>query len=384
MSLQSPSSLVLGTVDRPSLHDLVLDFAVAQHTAEELRENHHKVVEAFRTARPADFFGRRKFDKSLTVDPMCAYVCNEIDYHVGQAGTADSDTAVAWLQDAPIDSIVIAAGHATGVKKLLALAEAAESSTDWWLAARYWALLQVVTLSIEGLGAARAPNTKALDAIEKMLATGDHPTQTTDALRDDVDEILMQQLNFYLQSFPEEDFRVNLIAHVEASTTRKRYPADATTISFSQAPILFATGKLLECGELLYKLFSSLAESARTHPDPASGYKCLMQVTICNECLLSICVELCLTSTRAVGWQAYNFPFSYGTMMLSSDFDFDCFFGARGGTAIQASEQYCYERTHASLIGDFYFDAVLWGAGHSWPLLMHWVRDPFHRHRVPA
>ena len=29
-------SLVLGTIDRPSLHDLVLDFAVSQHSSDEL------------------------------------------------------------------------------------------------------------------------------------------------------------------------------------------------------------------------------------------------------------------------------------------------------------------------------------------------------------
>ena len=35
-------SLVLGTIDRPSLHDLVLDFCVAQHSAEELRWMHRR------------------------------------------------------------------------------------------------------------------------------------------------------------------------------------------------------------------------------------------------------------------------------------------------------------------------------------------------------
>jgi hypothetical protein len=55
-------SLVLGTIDRPSVRDLVLDFVVAQHYGDALRESHRAVMEAFRTARLADLHGRRKFD----------------------------------------------------------------------------------------------------------------------------------------------------------------------------------------------------------------------------------------------------------------------------------------------------------------------------------
>ena len=77
-------SLVLGTIDRPSVHDLVLDFAVAQHSEVELRAKHCAVVEAFREARPTDVHGRRKFTLSTSDDAMCAYVCAEVSYHLGQ------------------------------------------------------------------------------------------------------------------------------------------------------------------------------------------------------------------------------------------------------------------------------------------------------------
>ena len=73
-------SLVLGTVDRPSVHDLVLDFAVAQHADAELRENHRRIVEAFRAARPADVHGRHKYEISQRDDPMSSYVCLEGGY----------------------------------------------------------------------------------------------------------------------------------------------------------------------------------------------------------------------------------------------------------------------------------------------------------------
>ena len=74
-------SLILVSIDRPSVHDLVLDFAVAQHGEDELREAHRRVVEAFRGARPSDFHGRKKWVKKGD-DAVSMYVCNEVPQHV--------------------------------------------------------------------------------------------------------------------------------------------------------------------------------------------------------------------------------------------------------------------------------------------------------------
>ena len=41
-------SLVLGSVDRPQLHDIVLEFVIAQFKPEELREAQHKLVIRFK------------------------------------------------------------------------------------------------------------------------------------------------------------------------------------------------------------------------------------------------------------------------------------------------------------------------------------------------
>eukprot|EP01047_Picozoa_sp_COSAG01_P057793 COSAG01_NODE_6725_length_3527_cov_1.558051_3_plen_371_part_01 len=106
-------SLVLGTIDRPSLHDLVLDFCVAQHSAEELRSMHRSVVEAFRASRPADFNGRRRFD-TLERDPLSSYVCGYVAHHISKGWYADvvNDrlATTGWLGDVPQDEIVMAAG----------------------------------------------------------------------------------------------------------------------------------------------------------------------------------------------------------------------------------------------------------------------------------
>eukprot|EP01046_Picozoa_sp_COSAG06_P074764 COSAG06_NODE_23027_length_704_cov_6.700826_1_plen_234_part_11 len=84
-------SLVLGTVDRPSLHDLVLDFAVAQHSSDQLRESHRAVVEAFREVRPVDCHGRHKYDLTQRDDPVSLYVCVESSYHFAKAWEVDME-----------------------------------------------------------------------------------------------------------------------------------------------------------------------------------------------------------------------------------------------------------------------------------------------------
>ena len=122
-------SLVLGTIDRPSVHDLVLDFAVAQHSTDDLRLNHRRIVDAFREARPADVHGRRMYEKTQKEAPMAAYVSSEISYHIGNGWESDMEHDVLatteWLCDVPQDVLVIAAGCTLGVEKLSSLASAA-------------------------------------------------------------------------------------------------------------------------------------------------------------------------------------------------------------------------------------------------------------------
>ena len=168
-------SLVLGTVDRPSVHDLVLDFAVAQHGDAELRENHRRIVGAFRAARPADVHGRRKYEMSQRDDPVSSYVCLEGGYHVSKGWEAEMEQdAVAlteWLGDVPQDELVLHAGSVLGVDRLSTLAGRAESRGDWWLAGRYYAVACVLKTRSEGAGNALSLCTSALDALSQCVAS---------------------------------------------------------------------------------------------------------------------------------------------------------------------------------------------------------------------
>lgn len=102
-------SLVLGSVDRPSVHDLVRDFAQDQQRSN-VQLNHRRIVEAFRDARPVDVYGRKQFVISVADDPICEYVCHEIDFHIKSAWETDMEhdslAMSSWLGDVPQDEIV--------------------------------------------------------------------------------------------------------------------------------------------------------------------------------------------------------------------------------------------------------------------------------------
>ena len=189
-------SLLLGTIDRPSVHDLVLDFAVAQQGSN-VRENHRRIVEAFRQARPADVHGRRQFVQSVVDDVLSTYVCNEIGFHLRIGWEAemerDSLAMTGWLGDVPQDELVVSAGEVLGIDRLSAAAERAEAERNLWLAGRYWSVASIVVHRSRGTTEAKVPLERAMDAIvsyRKHCNGGNVPAIETDA----VDEVELQRL----------------------------------------------------------------------------------------------------------------------------------------------------------------------------------------------
>eukprot|EP01043_Picozoa_sp_COSAG02_P071395 COSAG02_NODE_13028_length_1458_cov_0.908756_1_plen_485_part_11 len=260
-------SLVLGTVDCPSVHDLVLDFAVAQHAEGELSRQHRRVVDALRTARPADIFGRRRFENaSVNRDEMCTYACNEVMHHITEAcqlETAHEEDFVSdWLVDIPQDAIVVATGRACGLERIKLLAQVAESRADWWRAARLYSVLQIATHEAEGMDPAADPSNKALDAIEQVVSAG----HSVDA--DDVDEILLRQLSFTIQTGSIHlKPRDELFQRFDASQTKQRYPFEAHAVDFRNFNGLVCDGKQYEAGQLVYSVAQMLVHASESHPD---------------------------------------------------------------------------------------------------------------------
>ena len=135
-------SLVLGTVDRPSLHDIVADYAIAQHSAAQLAARHAAVVELFRQHRPVD----GGWDRGLKSQPDASYVLDQTVFHMigaigGTGGAADDTKMLEWFDDAVggrLDAVPHSAAKVLGWDLGTVHAKAAEESGHWWQAAVRW------------------------------------------------------------------------------------------------------------------------------------------------------------------------------------------------------------------------------------------------------
>jgi hypothetical protein len=144
-------SLLLGTVDRPSLHDLVRDYVVSSKTDEERRAMNRRLVNLWRARRPSG--GGWNIDSKESVPQ---YIAVTAVHHIGAAWqpdwSADAE-AIDWLSDfvdGTQDSIPVLASEALGLERASELAKAAETAEDWWLASLRWSAL---ALSEHRLGA---------------------------------------------------------------------------------------------------------------------------------------------------------------------------------------------------------------------------------------
>lgn len=133
-------SLVLGTVDRPQLHDIVLEYVEAQFTDQECRQAHREVIEQFREATPAGGWSRMEAGTDLT----SYYVVHEIEHHISAAWGKEKmkdKVAIGWCSDlwrGKTDAITSAATLHLGYDNLKVFAEDAEAKNDHWLAVRLY------------------------------------------------------------------------------------------------------------------------------------------------------------------------------------------------------------------------------------------------------
>ena len=124
-------SLVLGTVDRPQLHDVMLEYVSKQFEGDQYKDAQRRMVE----------LSRRNADRSTQFSGLGQYLRLNGKHHVTEAYDevwAQSQQALSWLED-----------HVTGVQDVIAistasmlpaetLAEEAEAAKLWWQAALRW------------------------------------------------------------------------------------------------------------------------------------------------------------------------------------------------------------------------------------------------------
>eukprot|EP01052_Picozoa_sp_SAG31_P046152 SAG31_NODE_8709_length_1401_cov_1.407066_2_plen_318_part_01 len=130
-------SLVLGSVDRPSLHDIVRDYVQQLFGVDELRQSHRRLVDTLREQRPECGWQRSR------KEPTARYIWNEIVFHIREGWDTtrwnQDRGALCWLDDKHHDAIPQAAARVLGSQRTQILAEQAERQGQWWPAALRWA-----------------------------------------------------------------------------------------------------------------------------------------------------------------------------------------------------------------------------------------------------
>lgn len=125
-------SLVLGSVDRPALHDIVLDFVVSQHSGDELRNSHRRLVDLLRAERPLDAVSHQMEWNNVGNTPTSRYVRDYCSQHMQLGWNSDRESdeyaIKQWLLETPQDDIVKSAGSILGYEMLSRLSKKLEET----------------------------------------------------------------------------------------------------------------------------------------------------------------------------------------------------------------------------------------------------------------
>eukprot|EP01052_Picozoa_sp_SAG31_P018719 SAG31_NODE_1338_length_8731_cov_14.189643_1_plen_1748_part_10 len=334
-------SLVLGTIDRPSVHDLVLDFVLAQQSSSELRGKHRTVVNAFRAARPADARGRPMFTTALPEDPICLYVVSEVEHHLRNGAPTGDDVALVWtewLGDMPQDEITIFAGKVLGMDRLTTMAQTAEGSSDFWLAGRYWSIASAVALKTGSSASMKAPLTKSIDCIARhvqVLKT----RHTGVGEADEVYDLYLDRLGVFgtLLDIPGMQARAVEIEGVLASPAATRNPLRASLLALiSMCMPAMLAGDVRKMGKGFQQNQKLCQVAMLSDPDPLMRYLC---------------------SQHAFGVQLM-----LDAVLLSAGpdkFDWDQLFGPHAEWLLASIQSYNFDRVHQELRDRVNHDGVM-------------------------
>jgi lambda repressor-like predicted transcriptional regulator len=168
-------SLVLGTVDRASLHDLVLDFTIGMYSKSELAAAHRRVVEMFRENRVKSPAGLSEWVLLNRDDPVTAYVLDESAHHIRNARDASDPSSdevlLSWLNDQPIDALHHGVALELGETALVQAAKSSKATGDMWSAACRWACAAYVAYRLTGQLASIPLLHSAIDAVAEARTT---------------------------------------------------------------------------------------------------------------------------------------------------------------------------------------------------------------------
>lgn len=327
-------SLVLGTVDRTSLHDLVLDYAVGLYDDGELVSAHRRVVEMFRSSRPLLLEAVYAWDSVNREHAVTSYVIDEGGHHVkcarGDADTDGDSLLLSWVSDYH-DELISHVGNTLGDALLSAAAETAAAAGDMWAAAcRYYAAARVLFCSVGGCSAAVRLQKSGLDA----LAQARSASSTTVSPRK-MDQLQLMILHF-LAVFDVSNMRdyLPLYEPLLASEAAKAQPDFTLNYWIISCSTTMYAGDMSAIRKINGEFYAFLLRLCEDSPN-----------LIMRE-FMSMCM----------GWLCAGWAFTESVIVPGFDWGM---FGEGGCHCLIGIERYVYEKHHFRLLDAVNFNPAL-------------------------
>ncbi len=270
-------SLILGTVDRISCHDIIRSYTLQLYTEHELRQAHRRFVEVLRQNRPqapdlvpawtlAGVIGQP--DRSV------AYVRDNVVKHVREATTSDwtmDRLAVdSWLSDCPQDIITHATAKVIGIEDLTQLVQVAEAADDeQWTFGKRAILLGYLTRTSGDRSQWGDWLRHGVDALGNVPPNSLTPQQ--DQLKQALELETFSTLS--VTSIPEDVKYIDRMRFLADQESLNRLPV-AKGLVYAYLSLVSAFGDMSCFGREFVKFPKAVAHGARTHPDPRMRMLC--------------------------------------------------------------------------------------------------------------
>lgn len=353
-------SLVLGTVDRPQLHDIVGEFLIGQLSTFEIKAAQKRVVNQFRADRPPET-GWQTTEVHSSKKTM--YIVQAVESHIELGWNDDwlnDREAIGWLEDITNgrqDAISYGAAKAIGKKKLAVLVQQAETAGQWWVAALRQSLLAHNSYREEGSKNARPLYQKAIRFVEAIDPNNVDQVQAGNRCRQyDKEALELAMLFRVLKCWDAEDLftygpLLAKLLQTDAAVSNPLNLADGIVMTMLFPGV--AAGDMDMICQNTVTFLDLLLVASKTHEGTPLGRQCMIQ---------------------CMGWTGLWFDFTIGRELEKNPkFDPGDMFGEKGSLIDKVYAAYNYESDHRNLMDTFSCDLIISSPGcNVLPLLFFW------------
>lgn len=317
-------SLVMGTVDRPQLHDVMLDYVQKQLAGDAYKAAQRRLVELL-----------RKADRSAS-SVSGKYILNCVQHHINGSHSVvweKSPQAASWLED-HVDGVQdTIAASAASIMPAERMAQNAEDSGMWWKAALRFNALGIMKKKEMGMIAAGVAYFKRAVAASANVTVGSEGGGG-EATRFDIDSFELHAMNFMLKSWDPT------ILKAYGSRMRKLL---ATKAGVSRPLMAIAAGMALDW----FPALLSGNEQAQTDEMWKLGEIMLSMLDETTDAYAHSTDEERRIAKPMLAWSVYV---SHDAISNSPGFSWDLF-DANGDTFVDYYNAYSYEE-HSNVLRD--------------------------------